>query len=77
MTRRHRGLNLEKPAQPREVVRDALEENTGEKFSFTETLESAADFEPDLKMADVSAETRGLAELCLVLFNANEFVYVY
>jgi mono/diheme cytochrome c family protein len=77
MTGRHRGLDLTKPEYPTEVVRDAVEENTGEKFSFTEKLEFYDDFQPDLKLADVDAETRGLAELCLVLFNANEFVYVY
>ena len=31
----------------------------------------------DFKPADVGPETRALAELCLVLLNANEFVYVY
>lgn len=77
MTARHQHLTLEKPKYPTEVVRDAVEENTGEKFSFTEQLEFYRDFQPDLKLTDVDAETRGLAELCLVLLNANEFVYVY
>ena len=27
--------------------------------------------------ADVTAEVRALAEVCLVLFNSNEFIYVY
>ena len=77
MTARHRTLKVPKAAVPREVVREAVEENTGEKFSFVEPLESAVDFVPDLQLADVPPATRGLAELCLVLLNANEFAYVY
>jgi len=77
MTTRHRTVTVVKPDVPREIVREAVEENTGEKFTFVEPLEIAADFVPDLHPADVSPETRGLAELCLVLLNANEFAYVY
>jgi hypothetical protein len=32
---------------------------------------------PDRRPADVDAETRGLAEVCLVLLNSNEFAHVY
>jgi hypothetical protein len=35
------------------------------------------DFVPDAKPWDVGPGTRALADLCLVLFNANEFAYVY
>jgi hypothetical protein len=62
---------------PLEVRRDAIEENTGEKFSFNETLHAYADFVPDLQPADVNARTRALADVCLVLLNSNEFAYVY
>ena len=34
-------------------------------------------FQPDLKPWDVKPETRALAELCLVLLNSSEFLYVY
>ena len=64
------------PAPPREISREAVEENTGEKFSFTETLHANADFVPDLCPADVPLRTRALADVCLALFNANEFSYV-
>ena len=64
------------PAPPREISREAVEENTGEKFSFTETLHANADFVPDLRPADVPLRTRALADVCLALFNANEFSYV-
>jgi hypothetical protein len=77
MTARHRTISVPKAPTPREVSRDAVDENTGEKFRFVEPLEVAADFVPDLQLADVPPETRGLAELCLVLLNTNEFAYVY
>ncbi len=64
------------PAPPLEVRREAVEENTGEKFAFTETLYANADFVPDLRSADVPVRTRALADVCLALFNANEFSYV-
>ena len=57
--------------------RDAVEENTGEKFSFNEKLHAYAEFAPDLQPADVDARTRALADVCLVLLNSNEFAYVY
>jgi hypothetical protein len=62
---------------PLEVRRDAVEENTGEKFSFREKLHAHNDFVPDLQPADVPKHTRALADVCLALFNTNEFAYVY
>lgn len=62
---------------PREVIREAVEENTGEKFRFVERLYANDDFVPDLRPADVDTRTRGLAEVCLTLFNTHEFAYVY
>ena len=60
-----------------EIRRDAVEENTGERFSFVESLYSNKDFVADLHPADCNARTRALADVCLVILNANEFVYVY
>jgi hypothetical protein len=77
MTARHRALKFDRPLQPREVVREAAEENTGGTFVFKEPLDAAADFVPDLQAADAPPELRGLAEVCLVLLNSNEFAYVY
>jgi hypothetical protein len=62
---------------PREVEREAVEENTGEQFIFRETLYANADFVPDLALCDVSPRIRALADVCLALLNSNEFVYVY
>ncbi len=64
-------------APPREIVRQAVEENTGEKFSYRETLHSNIEFVADLQPSDVSRHIRALADVCLVLFNTNEFAYVY
>jgi hypothetical protein len=76
MTGRHRSLRPAKAGPPAEVVREALEENSGEKFTFVETLESAPAYVPDLHPADVEPDVRGLMEVCLVLFNANEFINI-
>jgi hypothetical protein len=62
---------------PLTVKRDAVEENTGEKFSFHEKLPGYAEFVPDLQPADCDAKTRALADVCLVLLNSNEFAYIY
>jgi hypothetical protein len=63
--------------QPLTVLRDAVEENTGERFSFEEQLYSNGDYVTDLRPADVDRHVRALADVCLVIFNSNEFVYVY
>ena len=49
---------------------------TGTEIRWEERLDVYEDYVPDLKPWDVDPETRALADLCLVLFNANEFVYV-
>jgi hypothetical protein len=74
MTKRHEKTPFERPERPKTIEREASEEVTGEKFRFAEVLESAGDFVADKSMADVDARTRGLAEVCLVLLNSNEFV---
>ena len=62
---------------PTEVVREAIDENTGEPFSFTEKLFVYEDYQSDLQPHQVDARTRALADLCLALLNSNEFIYVY
>ena len=65
------------PLSPREIIREAVEENTGERFTFAETLYASRDFVPDLQPTDVDRHVRALADVCLALFNASEFSYVY
>ncbi len=62
---------------PTEIIREAVEENTGEKFTFREILPSNQDFVPDLQADQVDARTRALSDICLILFNSNEFAYLY
>ena len=62
---------------PTEVERESVEEMTGEPFVFTERLDVFENYEADLKPWQADPETRALADLCLLLLNANEFLYVY
>jgi hypothetical protein len=77
MAERHRTLQLSKSLLPRRVERTAVDEMSGETFSFVEQLEMHESYVPDTKPWRVDADTRGLAEVCLVLLNSNEFIYVY
>jgi mono/diheme cytochrome c family protein len=61
---------------PRKVRRSYVEELTGEDYVWDEELIGMDEFVADLKPWDVDPATRALAELCLVLMNSNEFVYV-
>ena len=65
------------PLVPLKVKREAVEENTGERFTFEEQLFANEEFEPDLQPTDVSRHVRALGDMCLVIMNSNEFVYVY
>ncbi|MDG2013767.1 MAG: hypothetical protein P8J33_09695, partial [Pirellulaceae bacterium] len=65
------------PEIPLKVQREAVEENTGERFTFAEQLFSNSEFEPDVQPSDVPRHIRALADICLVILNSNEFVYVY
>ncbi len=62
---------------PVEIKRKMFEEMTGEPFEYTERLDIYENYTADLKPWETGPETRALADLCLVLFNANEFIYVY
>lgn len=77
MTEVEAKIDYQRMSPPREVVREANEENTGETFTFTERLFAYDDYESDLQPCDVDARTRGLANVCLAVLNSNEFLYVY
>lgn len=62
---------------PTSVKREMFEEMTGESFQYMEELDIYKEYVPDLQAIDVDASTRAFADLVAVLFNANEFVYVY
>lgn len=62
---------------PVEIKRKMFEEMTGEPFEYLERLEVYEDYVADTKMWEVDVSTRSLADFAKVLFNSNEFVYVY
>ena len=62
---------------PKSIVRSLVEELTGQPFEYEEILPVFGNYVPDTRPADVNAKTRALADLCLLLFNSNEFIYVY
>ena len=62
---------------PTAITRSLVEELTGQPFEYEEILPVFENYVRDKKPADVSANTRALADLCLLLFNSNEFFYVY
>ena len=76
MTAFHRQHVPQKTELPTKVTRHMVEEMTGLDVSWEEELEVLKKYQPDLMPWDVSAETRALADLCLVLFNSNEFLYL-
>jgi hypothetical protein len=61
---------------PMKVRRSMVEEMTGDTESWDEDLSILKNYERDLMPWEVDAKTRALAELCLVLMNSNEFLYV-
>ncbi|MEM6915787.1 MAG: DUF1553 domain-containing protein [Verrucomicrobiota bacterium] len=72
-----KGIRFEPRSYPVEITRRAADERTGELFSFDEKLRVYEEYVHDLQPHEVDARTRGFADLCLVLLNANEFVYIY
>ena len=62
---------------PTEITRSLVEEFSGKPFEYTEILPVFKDYVPDAKPWTVDVQTRALADMCLLLFNANEFAYVY
>ncbi len=73
----HREHIPKKVDPPTYVIREMVEEMTGLAFYWVEDLDVYEDFVPDVQPWDVSAEVRAMADVCLVLFNSNEFIYVY
>ncbi|MFT5126688.1 MAG: hypothetical protein ACI8W8_000283 [Rhodothermales bacterium] len=73
----HRDKTPKKREYPSEVTRSLVEEFSGKPFVYQEILPTFEDYIADTQAADVSTETRALADFCLLLLNSNEFVYVY
>ncbi|MEM1295945.1 MAG: DUF1553 domain-containing protein, partial [Verrucomicrobiota bacterium] len=73
----HRSTSPTPRDYPTEITRSLVEEFTGEPFEYQELLPAFENYVPDKQAAEVSPETRALADLCLLLFNSNEFIYLY
>ncbi len=65
---------LVSPLKP--VKQSINSELTGENFQFEEET-NFTNYERHLHPSQVGPGTRALAELCLVLLNSNEFLYIY
>ncbi|MGY8674639.1 MAG: hypothetical protein ACKVHO_18870, partial [Verrucomicrobiia bacterium] len=59
-----------------QTTRTVMAEKTGELYDFIEHMPAYESYVPDLQSADTDARTRGLAQVCLVIFNLNEFAYL-
>ena len=59
-----------------ELNRTVMAEKTGEPYDFVEIMPAFETYVADLQPGDVDAQTRGLAQVCLVIFNLNEFSYL-
>lgn len=72
----HQSVVPEPVKYPASITRSLVEEFSGKVFEYEEILPVFEDYQYDKKASDVPASTRALADLCLLLFNANEFIYV-
>ncbi|NND98683.1 MAG: DUF1549 domain-containing protein [Pirellulaceae bacterium] len=77
MSQYHQSSDPEPVVFPTKITRSLVEEFTGNPFEYEEWLPIFENYVPDAKPSTVSSETRALADLCLLLVNANEFMYVY
>lgn len=73
----HQEQEPKKTEPPKYVIRQMVEEMTGLEFYWVETLDIYENYVPHLKPWDVPPKTRAMADVCLVLLNANEFIYIY
>ncbi len=73
----HQTAKPERPEYPTTITRSLVEEFSGDTFEYEEILPYFESYQPDTKPADVDAETRALADVCILLFNSNEFVFIY
>ncbi|MCI0682508.1 MAG: PSD1 and planctomycete cytochrome C domain-containing protein [Gemmataceae bacterium] len=76
MERRHAEHAPAKTSLPTKVRREFIEELVGELVTWDEELTPLRRYQPDVQAWQLTAETRALAELALVLMNTNEFLSV-
>lgn len=76
MTRYHAHSQPSSKTYPTKITRSLVEELSGKPFKYTEILPIFERYSADKKPSEVSPATRALADLCLLLLNTNEFLYV-
>ncbi len=77
MTLYHQQNKPKSVTYPTTITRSLVEEFTGKEFTYEEWLPIFENYVPDAKPDTVSPRTRALADMCLLLLNTNEFMYVY
>lgn len=75
-TKDERGREYEPKTISSQIRRTVMAEKTGEPYDFIEYMPAYENYIPDLQPSQTDARTRGLAHVCLVLFNLNEFAYI-
>jgi len=75
-TTQHERTKPPEPPARKPLIRSITSELTGAEVPIQED-DNPAGYEENLQPADVTAETRALGDLALVLVNSNEFLYVY
>ena len=73
----HEGTAPRKVTYPTRIKRSLVEEFSGKTFEYEEILPAFENYQADVKPDEVGAEGRALADLGLLLFNTNEFIFVY
>ena len=61
---------------PQNITRSVVEEFSGKPFDYEEILPVFENYVADRKPAEVSASTRALADMCLILLNTNEYMFI-
>ena len=77
MVAHHREHSPAPTEYPGSITRSLVEEFSGDAFEYEELLNAYNNYTPDPQPADVSPETRALADIALLIFNANEYVFIY
>ncbi len=73
----HEKVKPERKDYPTKITRSLVEEFTGQPFEYEEILPVFENYIRDKHADEVDPGTRALADLCLLLFNSNEFMYLY
>lgn len=72
----HSGSKPEPVKYPTQVTRSLVEEFSGKTFEYEEILPAFENYTPDKKAADVTPQTRALADACLLLLNSHEMIHL-